>query len=92
MNFKNILIDNMFNISIDLKNMEWLEYDFTIDKKNDELFKFFKLIEVYLIEKSLKSEINLDKKSSALALKLPDAFYLPNCDKKELTKLNNKIK
>ena len=92
MNFKNILIDNMFNISIDLKNMEWLEYDFTIDKKNDELFKFFKLIEVYLIEKSLKSEINLDKKSSALALKLPDAFYLSNCDKKELTKLNNKIK
>lgn len=90
--FKNILSNNI-DILLDIdKNKDWIEYKFNKEHLNSELYKFYKLGEMYYLEDFIGSKLNLAKNSSAISLKLPEVFYLNNNDKKDQTKLNNKIK
>lgn len=90
--FKNILSNNI-EVLLDIdKNKDWLEYEFNKEHINSELYKFYKLGELYYLEDFIGEKLNLAKKSSAISLKLPELFYLNSNDKKEQTKLSNKIK
>lgn len=91
MKFKSEINNNNIDFSILLNNGEFIYNKLSLNNK-DKLFSLFKLSELYLLEENLNSSINLEKNSSALALKLPESFYLNTLDKKEIQKLQNKIK